>query len=76
MTKKASDEELISSPCVLFSPSRCREKGVAVLEPWREREGWRREREGAGKREECFLIFLRAVREAEKTGRARGGYLY
>jgi hypothetical protein len=39
MTKKASDEELISSPSVLFSPSRCREKGVAVLEPWREREG-------------------------------------
>jgi hypothetical protein len=39
MTKKASDEELISSPCVLFSPNRYREKGVAVLEPWREREG-------------------------------------
>jgi hypothetical protein len=39
MTKKASDEELISSPYVLFSPSQCREKGVAVVEPWREREG-------------------------------------
>jgi hypothetical protein len=27
---------------------------------------------GAGKREGCFLIFFLAVREAKKTGRARG----